>query len=46
MVRLALLVSDNGAGVATLYNVPAQQPNSVTINPRIVKERCELGLGT
>src|SRR6516225_4778100 len=29
-------VSDNGAGVATLYNVPASTPNSVTINPRVV----------
>jgi uncharacterized protein (TIGR03118 family) len=29
-------VSDNGAGVATLYNVPANAPNSVTINPRVV----------
>src|SRR5262245_40676953 len=29
-------VSDNAAGVATLYNVPASAPNSVTINPRVV----------
>ena len=29
-------ISDNAAGVATLYNVPANAPNSVTINPRVV----------
>jgi uncharacterized protein (TIGR03118 family) len=29
-------VSDNAAGVATLYNVPASAPNSVTINPLVV----------
>ena len=29
-------VSDNAAGVATLYNVPASSPNSVTINPLVV----------
>jgi len=29
-------VSDNAAGVSTLYNVPASTPNSVTINPRVV----------
>jgi uncharacterized protein (TIGR03118 family) len=29
-------VSDNAAGVATLYNVPANAPNSVTINTRVV----------
>jgi uncharacterized protein (TIGR03118 family) len=29
-------ISDNAAGVATLYNVPASAPNSVTINPRVV----------
>ena len=29
-------ISDNGAGVATLYNVPANTPNSVTKNPRVV----------
>ena len=29
-------VSDNAAGVATLYNVPAGAPNSVTINPLVV----------
>jgi uncharacterized protein (TIGR03118 family) len=29
-------ISDNAAGVATLYNVPATAPNSVTINPRVV----------
>jgi uncharacterized protein (TIGR03118 family) len=30
-------ISDNAAGVATLYNVPANAPNSVTINPRVVR---------
>jgi uncharacterized protein (TIGR03118 family) len=30
-------ISDNAAGVATLYNVPASAPNSVTINPRVVR---------
>jgi len=29
-------VSDNAAGVSTLYNVPATAPNSVTKNPRVV----------
>ena len=29
-------ISDNAAGVSTLYNVPANAPNSVTINPRVV----------
>jgi hypothetical protein len=29
-------ISDNAAGVATLYNVPATAPNSVTKNPRVV----------
>ena len=29
-------ISDNAAGVATLYNVPASAPNTVTINPRVV----------
>jgi uncharacterized protein (TIGR03118 family) len=29
-------ISDNAAGVATLYNVPANAPNSVTKNPRVV----------
>jgi uncharacterized protein (TIGR03118 family) len=29
-------VSDNAAGVSTLYNVPASVPNSVTKNPRVV----------
>jgi len=29
-------ISDNAAGVATLYNVPANTPNSVTKNPRVV----------
>ena len=29
-------VADNAAGVATLYNVPANTPNSVTKNPRVV----------
>src|SRR5215475_10632790 len=29
-------VSDNAAGVATLYNVPPSAPNSVTINPLVV----------
>jgi uncharacterized protein (TIGR03118 family) len=29
-------VSDNAAGVSTLYNVPAIAPNSVTINPLVV----------
>ena len=29
-------VADNGAGVATLYNVPVNTPNSVTKNPRVV----------
>jgi uncharacterized protein (TIGR03118 family) len=29
-------ISDNNAGVATLYNVPANAPNSVTINPLVV----------
>lgn len=29
-------VSDNAAGVSTLYNVPANAPNTVTINPRVV----------
>ena len=30
-------ISDNAAGVATLYNVPASAPNSVTINQRVVR---------
>jgi uncharacterized protein (TIGR03118 family) len=30
-------ISDNAAGVSTLYNVPANAPNSVTINPRVVR---------
>jgi uncharacterized protein (TIGR03118 family) len=30
-------VSDNAAGVSTLYNVPATAPNSVTKNPRVVR---------
>jgi uncharacterized protein (TIGR03118 family) len=29
-------VSDNAAGVSTLYNVPANAPNSAAINPRVV----------
>src|SRR5215813_13429001 len=29
-------ISDNAAGLATLYNVPASAPNSVTINPLVV----------
>ena len=29
-------ISDNAAGVSTLYNVPTNAPNSVTINPRVV----------
>jgi len=29
-------VADNAAGVATLYNVPVNTPNSVTKNPRVV----------
>ena len=29
-------ISDNGAGLATLYNVPASAPNSVTINGLVV----------
>jgi uncharacterized protein (TIGR03118 family) len=29
-------ISDNAAGVSTLYNVPATAPNSVTINPLVV----------
>jgi uncharacterized protein (TIGR03118 family) len=29
-------ISDNGAGVATLYNVPASAPNSVIKNPLVV----------
>src|SRR5262249_44518856 len=29
-------VSDNAAGVATLYNVPTSAPNSVTKNPLVV----------
>ena len=29
-------ISDNGAGVSTLYNVPASAPNSVTKNPLVV----------
>jgi len=29
-------ISDNAAGLATLYNVPAGAPNSVTINPLVV----------
>jgi uncharacterized protein (TIGR03118 family) len=29
-------ISDNAAGVSTLYNVPATAPNSVTKNPRVV----------
>jgi uncharacterized protein (TIGR03118 family) len=29
-------VSDNGAGVSTLYNIPGNAPNSVTINPLVV----------
>jgi uncharacterized protein (TIGR03118 family) len=29
-------VSDNAAGVSTLYNVPSSTPNSATINPRVV----------
>jgi uncharacterized protein (TIGR03118 family) len=29
-------ISDNAAGVSTLYNVPANAPNSVTKNPRVV----------
>src|SRR5262249_44294336 len=29
-------VSDNAAGVSTLYNVPANTPNSVTKNPLVV----------
>jgi uncharacterized protein (TIGR03118 family) len=29
-------ISDNNAGVSTLYNVPTKFPNSVTINPRVV----------
>jgi uncharacterized protein (TIGR03118 family) len=30
-------ISDNAAGKSTLYNVPANAPNSVTINPRVVR---------
>jgi uncharacterized protein (TIGR03118 family) len=30
-------ISDNAAGVATLYNVPANSPNSVSINPLVVR---------
>jgi len=29
-------ISDNAAGVATLYNVPHDAPNTVTKNPRVV----------
>ena len=29
-------ISDNAAGLATLYNVPASAPNSVTINGLVV----------
>jgi len=29
-------ISDNAAGVSTLYNVPFNAPNSVTLNPRVV----------
>src|SRR5262245_741806 len=29
-------IANNAAGVATLYNVPATTPNSVTINPLVV----------
>jgi hypothetical protein len=29
-------ISDNAAGVSTLYNVPTNSPNSVTKNPRVV----------
>src|SRR5215468_6399506 len=29
-------ISDNNAGVSTLYNVPGSAPSSVTINPLVV----------